>query len=292
MSSNNKNKWSNLIIASSLVLLLGTSIVAIQRAQDQRAYEALSEQRAEQSEDQKLTESSRMSAERSDYTQNEGSKAVQTALVKTGNNPEAPSPAFTYKENDNKEWLSINPDFMGWLQIPGSDIDYPFVRGQDNTHYLKRDFYGKYSESGSVFMDYRNLGNFNDQHSLVYGHNMKNKTMFYDLIKYKDAEFLAENPLVNLSGLYETKTYKIFSVYEISADDYEFTLEFENDSAYLNYLKELEALSLHPQNNELTSRQKLLSLVTCSYGDNSRIIVHAIEMNSDIVDRSISTAAN
>lgn len=292
MSSNNKNKWSNLIIASSLVLLLGTSIVAIQRAQDQRAYEALSEQRAEQSEDQKLTESSRMSAERSDYTQNEGSKAVQTALVKTGNNPEAPSPAFTYKENDNKEWLSINPDFMGWLQIPGSDIDYPFVRGQDNTHYLKRDFYGKYSESGSVFMDYRNLGNFNDQHSLVYGHNMKNKTMFYDMIKYKDAEFLAENPLVNLSGLYETKTYKIFSVYEISADDYEFTLEFENDSAYLNYLKELEALSLHPQNNELTSGQKLLSLVTCSYGDNSRIIVHAIEMNSDIVDRSISTAAN
>ncbi len=292
MSSNNKNKWSNLIIASSLVLLLGTSIVAIQRAQDQRAYEALSEQRAEQSEDQKLTESSRMSAERSDYTQNEGSKAVQTALVKTGNNPEAPSPAFTYKENDNKEWLSINPDFMGWLQIPGSDIDYPFVRGQDNTHYLKRDFYGKYSESGSVFMDYRNLGNFNDQHSLVYGHNMKNKTMFYNLIKYKDAEFLAENPLVNLSGLYETKTYKIFSVYEVSADDYEFTLEFENDSAYLNYLKELEALSLHPQNNELTSRQKLLSLVTCSYGENSRIIVHAIEMNSDIVDRSISTAAN
>jgi sortase B len=266
MTSSNKKKILNGIIAAAMLLLAVTAYVAWERSQAQNNYERLSEQRADQL---KQDASAAISPPAS-------SKTDSTGAVEGSSSPEA---SYVYKENINKKWLAINPDFMGWLQIPGTNIDYPFVRSKDNQDYLKRDFNGNYSEAGTLFLDYRNLGNFNDSHTLIYGHNMKNKSMFQNLTYYQDAKFFSQNQLIQLSGLYETKTYKIFSVYEISADDYVFTLQFENVTEYLAYLNGLEDLSLHPHDLVLEADQKLLTLVTCSYGvNNGRTIVHAVEV--------------
>lgn len=110
---------------------------------------------------------------------------------------------------------------------------------------------------------------------------MKNKSMFHSLTYYQNYEFFKENQLIELSGLYETRTFKIFSVYEISADDYTFTLDFKTPEQYQDYLVTLEKLSLHSQKHDFTAdpNQKLLTLVTCSYGvNNGRTIVHAVEV--------------
>jgi len=269
MTSSYKKKLLNGIIAAAMLLLAGTAYVAWERAQAQNNYERLSGQRADQLAQEASATLPPASLSETDPTGSaEGSSSSEFS--------------YSYKENINKEWLSINPDFLGWLQIPGTNIDYPFVRSKDNQDYLKRDFNGNFSEAGTLFMDYRNLGNFNDPHTLIYGHNMKNKSMFQNLTYYQDAEFFSQNQLIQLSGLYETRTYKIFSVYEISADDYVFTLQFENDTEYLAYLNGLENLSLHRQDFVLNADQKLLTLVTCSYGvNNGRTIVHAVEITEE-----------
>jgi hypothetical protein len=96
-------------------------------------------------------------------------------------------------------------------------------------------------------------------------------------LHYKE-DFFKENQTIELSGLYETKTYKVFSVYEVSADDYILSLNFDASKSYQDYLASLAALSVHPPTFELDASKELLTLVTCSYGvGNGRTIVHAIE---------------
>ncbi len=187
------------------------------------------------------------------------------------------SASYTYKENKSTEWLSINPLFMGWIRIPETKVDYPFVRSQDNKDYLYKDFNNEFSEAGTIFMDYRNLGNFNDRHSILYGHNMRNGTMFHALRYYDDIRFFQDHPVIEFSGLYETKQYRVFSVYEISADDYSLPVAF-SDQEYADYLKKLNSKSMHPSGVELNPKLRLLTLTTCSYGvDNGRFILHALE---------------
>lgn len=186
---------------------------------------------------------------------------------------------FQYRENPTKEWLNINPDYMGWITIANTNINYPYVRSKDNEDYLERDFYRQKSAAGAIFMDYRNLGNFNDRHTILYGHNMKSKTMFHQLNNYEDKGFFEENLVIEISGLYETKTFQVFSAYEVSANEYIFQLNFQNQEEYHRYLQSIASLSLHTNAVALDPNQKLLTLATCSYGvDNGRFVIHALEI--------------
>lgn len=249
MWSTTQKKILNSIILIALALLVGVSFSALQRNQAQIAYNTLAKQRAAQ--------------------EMEEAKRSMTDAARH----------YQYVENKNKEWLDINPDYVGWIRLSGTRIDYPAVRGNDNQEYLDKDFNGRASVGGSIFMDYRNLGNFNDTHTIFYGHTMKNKTMFHDLVYFHDLNFFKENSLVEFAGLYDTKKYQIFSVYEISADDYAFRLEFENTNDYASYLDQLAALSMHSSDIIMDAGFSLLTLVTCSYGvNNGRTVVHAIEL--------------
>lgn len=99
------------------------------------------------------------------------------------------------KTNKNKEnsidFSHINKDFVCWINIKNTNIDYPVVQGDDNSYYLHRDIYGNYLYAGTTFLDYRN--NYNGSKNLiVYGHNMKNTTMFSELEKFKKEDFLIQ----------------------------------------------------------------------------------------------------
>jgi len=250
----------NVIIIGACLTLLGTTFVAWQRYQSQKNYESMAALKAEQ-------EAIR-SNEPLDVPDPNSTMTVATSK----------DVQYIYKYNENAKWLDINPDYFGWIKIAGTNIDYPFVRSHDNKDYLTLDFNGNYSDAGTLFMDYRNLGNFNDQHTIIYGHYMKNETLFHNLTLYHEKDYYEENQVIEIAGLYETKTYKIFSVYEISADDYAFTLDFAEESDFQNYLETLQDLSRHTTDFEVDGAKRLLSLVTCSYGvGNGRTIVHAIE---------------
>ncbi len=83
----------------------------------------------------------------------------------------------------------INPDYVGWLWLPGTGIDYPVVQGKDHEFYLDHLFDGTKNKAGCLFLDAENRSDFSSYNSIIYGHYMKNKSMFYELSLYKEARY-------------------------------------------------------------------------------------------------------
>lgn len=205
----------------------------------------------------------------------EASELIEADPIEVYN--EQPEIKYDYKPNKNSEYLAINSDFTGWITIADTVIDYPIVRGSDNEFYLNRNIYKKSSDAGAIFMDYRNIGQFNDQHTIIYGHYMKNGTMFGGLHEYKEETYFKTHDKIKLSGLYGEKTYTIFSVYIVSADDYKLEIDFIGGN-YENYVQSLWSISMHKKDFIFNEDKALLTLATCSYElENGRIVIHAIE---------------
>ena len=92
--------------------------------------------------------------------------------------------------------IEINDDVKAWIYIEGTDVNYPVLQGIDNNQYLFQSYKKKYLTAGSIYIDYRCDDDFSDKHTVVYGHNMKNGTMFGQTDKYKTDEYLKEHPYV------------------------------------------------------------------------------------------------
>ncbi len=174
-------------------------------------------------------------------------------------------------------YILQNEDFMGWIKIDGTSIDDPIVQGVDNAHYLNYDYTGAKNNAGAIFMDYKNQGNFHDNHMILYAHYMKDGTMFHDLHKYKVEDFLIQYPEITISGLHDTEKYEIFSVHIVSAYDYYLYLGL-NDEELREYAMHFKLLSMHDKSVTLPDDLKLLTLVTCTYEfDNARLLIHAYQ---------------
>jgi len=140
----------------------------------------------------------------------------------TSDSPEAEYP------DPLSELYDLNPDFVGWIAIEGL-IDYPVVRGYDNSFYLDKTFTGNYNSSGTIFMDNRNARGFDSPVSILYGHNMKDGSMFAPLHLYYDKTFMAEHPyiaVVTLAG--ELLLYKVFSARYTNVQDRAYLLGFSD----------------------------------------------------------------
>ena len=92
----------------------------------------------------------------------------------------------------------MNPNVIGWIEIPGLSISYPVVQGTDNAYYLHHLFTGEYNSSGSIFADWHNQPDFADPNTIVYGHNMKNGSMFGTLSHYQDQALWEASPNLSL----------------------------------------------------------------------------------------------
>lgn len=95
-------------------------------------------------------------------------------------------------EIDFEGFRAVNEDIVAWIQVPGIGVDYSVVQGMDNEHYLHYTFDGKANKAGSIFLDYRNRPEFTDSKVILYGHNMKDGSMFSNLKKYQDVDFRKE----------------------------------------------------------------------------------------------------
>lgn len=174
----------------------------------------------------------------------------------------------------------INKDIISWIYIPNTKIDYPVVKGIDNEFYLHHDAVKSSSEVGAIFMDYRNVikSNFknSDKNIVLYGHNMKNGTMFKDLTKFGDITFFNENKYIYLDTSYGRHQWEIFSVFVAKSDFNYRQTKFESSNEYLKFLSTIKKKSLVPTNVELSANDQILTLSTCSYEfDNARFVVVA-----------------
>lgn len=181
-----------------------------------------------------------------------------------------------------KNLKNINPDYRFWIKVEGTNIDFPVVQGEDNDFYLHHNFNKEKSFSGSIFVDSENNLN-EDSNIVVYGHNMRNDTMFAQIKHFKNENFFNANKYVTLYRDGKKSKFEIFSVYQENAKDLEseIKINFSNKDEYEKYLKGQEEKSLFKREGiDLNSNDRILTLITCGYDFvNARIVVVAKEID-------------
>ena len=186
---------------------------------------------------------------------------------------EAPD-VSAWPQVDFSQLSEINSDIVGWIYIEGTNINYPVVQGSDNNYYLKRLFDGTYNSSGCIFLDYRCTSNFTDQHSIIYGHHMKDKSMFSGLMNYKDQAFYDEHSVALL--VTPTAYYKIqfFSGYVSDTWSDAWDLSF-SEYEYLSWLNDIQRKSCFETDYIPTTEDKIITLSTCTYEfDTAKFVLH------------------
>ena len=175
------------------------------------------------------------------------------------------------------ELIQKNPDTVGWVQLPGTNINYPVVQTTDNSFYLSHSYNKESNNAGWVFMDYRNNKEEFDNNTIIYAHSRNDTTMFGSLKNVLTTAWLEnkENHLVYLSTPYENTMWQVFSVYTIHNKSYYITPRFEAEEEYTTFLITLKNRSIYDFNTELNINDKVLTLSTCQDNYGNRVVLHA-----------------
>jgi sortase B len=179
-------------------------------------------------------------------------------------------------ENQRQDdFLVLNEDYVGWIVINNTKVNYPVVKGKDNEFYLTHNFYKESDFAGAIFMDFRNSRDRLDKHTILYGHHMKDKSMFGDLENYLNQEFYQNHRVITFDFHGHTYEWEVFSVY-INENQELLKTEFLNDQDFSDYSAEMKNRSIYSTEIEAGQDDTILTLSTCTNElDNERIIVHA-----------------
>jgi sortase B len=190
-------------------------------------------------------------------------------------------------------WLAQNPDYVGYIYIDGTRINYPIVQKTDEENkefYLKHNFLAQEAKAGSIFLDYRCTlgGDGQSTNMVIYGHNMQDESMFGQLKKYKDVDgYYSEHAIIQLSSRYETSLYKIFSVFieDVSTtneDQFQYynKISFSSEDEFYEYANGCKQRSIILNDVDVQYGDQLVTLSTCnsvfdntSTGDGRLVIV-------------------
>lgn len=190
-----------------------------------------------------------------------------------------------------------NPDIIAWIRFDNQDdvhISYPVLYSGDNTTYLRSDIYGNYHIAGCIFLEGMNSPDLSDYHSIIYGHNMKNTTMFGDLKRYRNEDdFYDDNQYFSIYTEDTIYRYQIFSYHDVDDDSDVYTVGFGPDDEYQEFLDSLAADSykdtgIHPQKDS-----RIVTLSTCtSAGEDKRFVVHAVCIEEKPYGNSIAASGD
>lgn len=174
---------------------------------------------------------------------------------------------------------ALNEEIVGWIKVDGTPIDYPVLQGVDNDYYLYRNYKGQQSNAGSIFMDFRNdVKRASDKNTVLYGHRMKDETMFYTLTRFMDETFFNENRQIQWDTAYDTLDAEIFAVYQTTTDVDYIATDFETEADYAALLETIKEQSIFDSPIDVTTDDRMLTLSTCDYTldpTEGRFVVHA-----------------
>ncbi|WP_373316066.1 class B sortase [Siminovitchia terrae] len=174
--------------------------------------------------------------------------------------------------------LQINPDMIGWITVDDTMVNYPILQADTNEYYLYRNYKKEDSRAGSIFMDYRNDVTAHDRNTIVYGHSMKDGSMFNQLKKFLDKDFFESHQTIYYDTLYGAYDAKVFAVYHTTTDFDYIQTEFDSDEEYAALLQKMMDESVHWTDVELQADDQILTLSTCDYlldPDKGRFVVQA-----------------
>lgn len=180
-------------------------------------------------------------------------------------------------EVDFNELLTKNSDTVGWVQVKGTNINYPIVQTTDNSYYLSHAFDKSVNDAGWVFMDYRNDAiNFN-QNTIIYAHSRYNGTMFGSLKNILNSSWYTnkENHIIRLSTPTENTMWQVFSVYTVPKESYYITPSFNTEEEYSEFLDTVKSRSEVDFSGTVNTSDKVLTLSTCKDNYGNRIVMHA-----------------
>jgi sortase B len=164
------------------------------------------------------------------------------------------------------------PDVVGWLSVPGTNIDYPFAQSEDNDYYLRRDLNGDYALAGTLFMDYRCQPDFTSRNTVIYGHHMKNGSMFGALKAFSDKTFFDAHQRGTVYLPYETLTLEFFAYLVIQSDD-SIIYSTAPGGDYIAYVKQN---ARQYRDVGLTDGDRVVTLSSCAYEfDGARMVLLA-----------------
>ena len=172
--------------------------------------------------------------------------------------------------------LKINTETKGWIQVNGTNINYPFVQTSNNDYYLTHSYDKSYNQAGWVFMDYRNDTVNYDKNTILYAHGMNNKTMFGSLRNILSSSWYnnTNNHIIKLSTPTENTLWQVFSVYHIETTNDYIQTEFTSDEEYQTFLNMLKGRSAVTFDTSLNTTDKILTLSTC-YNKTDKVVMHA-----------------
>ncbi|MGL4773487.1 MAG: class B sortase [Clostridium sp.] len=170
----------------------------------------------------------------------------------------------------------INSDYKFWIRVENTNIDYPVVQGRDNAFYLSHNFKGEEDISGCLFIDYR-CNTQDDKNIIIYGHNMRNGSMFNSLNSYKEDDFFRKNNKIIVSDEQGERTFEIFSVFVASGEDDNFSSGNINE-----YIDLVKGKSMYESDVVIGKMDRIITLVSCSYEfKGARIVVVGKELSSE-----------
>lgn len=200
--------------------------------------------------------------------------AENSESEETGNQVEIPIDFESLQER--------NPDVYAWITVPGTQIDYPILQNpDDNSYYLTHTIDGEEKTEGAIFTENYNHTDMEDPNTVIYGHDMKNGTMFRDLLEYQDKTFFDENREVIIYTPEAIRYYEIFAAYPYDDRHLLQSFNFNNVDVYREYLDSI--FSIRDMNAcidtsvEVDTDDKIITLSTC-YGSQSdrRYLVQAV----------------
>ena len=198
----------------------------------------------------------------STYSEEDGTEAT---VEETASATEPTVPPVQYPSVDFASLTEINADVIGWIYIADTEINYPIVQGQDNRHYASTMVDGQDNAAGSIFMDYRNKPDFSDKHTVIYGHNMRNGSMFADILKYKKKGFLTAHPTGMIMTQDKNFQFEVLGGDVANLSDNAWQLEFGAEEEFSSWITESMSKSAVGEEVLISADDRILTLSTCSY---------------------------
>lgn len=218
-----------------------------------------------------------------------GIKIFKWYKDKTNNNKIAEQIKSTViVEDENKEEYTVdfkklkeqNNETVAWIKVNNTNVEYPVLRATNNSFYLNHSFDKSKNSAGWIFADYRNKFDGTDKNIIIYGHNMRDDSMFGSLKNILNSDWYdnEENTNITLYTENEKSIYKVFSIYKIESEDYYIKTEFSNDNEFEKFIETLKKRSIKNFNIDISKEDSILTLSTCANNNKYRVVLHAKKM--------------
>ena len=260
-------KWGNLTILLIILICTAIFIISIVNILKCTIHNKKTDKQTEIITNTKVIE---------EVTDDENTEIIEQPITIDKNAPYWNFIKMNLIDADFNELKQINKEVRGWIQVNGTNINYPYVQASDNDFYLNHSFDKSSNGAGWIFMDYRNNPQEFDKNTIIYGHGRSNTSMFGTLKNILKSSWFKDsnNYVIKLATEQENSLWEVFSVYKIPTTSDYLQIKFSSDEEFQNFANKLIERSSYNFNTPVNSTDKIITLSTC-WNNEEKVVMHA-----------------